>query len=78
LQIRSIVSSVGSLRTSSSIGQDDELELSVVTPETCLGVTLEHRIGGLPTPKDDKLLLFRQLYYIPILGRVIEEFAFRH
>jgi len=54
LQIRSIVSSVGSLRASSSLGQEDELELSVVTPETCFGVTLEHRIGGLPSPKDNK------------------------
>jgi hypothetical protein len=70
LQIRSIVSSVGSLRTSSSIGQDDELELSVVTPETCLGVTLEHRIGGLPTPKDNKFAFVQTalLYTNPWTG----------
>lgn len=54
LEIRSIVSSIGDLQSSSALGQEDELELSCVTPETCFGVTLQHRIGGLPSPRENQ------------------------
>ncbi|KAL3913889.1 MAG: hypothetical protein SGILL_006315 [Bacillariaceae sp.] len=52
LSIKSIFSSAGKLSSASSFSdsltnQEDELELSVVTPETVVGVTLEHRVGGL-------------------------------
>jgi len=54
LQIRAMVSSVGNLLPPSSMGgSEDEVEFSVVTPETCLAVTLEHRIGGMPSPRDN-------------------------
>lgn len=55
LQIRATISSSGKMQASSSLsGQEDEVEFSVVTPETCLAVTLEHRIGGIPAPAENK------------------------
>mmetsp|Transcript_10845 Transcript_10845/g.23106 ORF Transcript_10845/g.23106 Transcript_10845/m.23106 type:complete len:408 (+) Transcript_10845:214-1437(+) len=54
LQVRGMLSSVGSLMAPSSLsGQEDEVEFSVVTPETCIAVTLEHRVGGLPSPNNN-------------------------
>ena len=48
LQVRATLSSHGKMQDSSLLsGQEDEVEFSVVTPETCLAVTLEHRVGGL-------------------------------
>jgi hypothetical protein len=56
LQIRAVASSSGKMLASSSLaGQEDEVEFSVVTPEICIGVTLEHRVGGIPNPKENKL-----------------------
>ena len=68
LQVRSTVSSAGKMQKSSSLsGQEDEVEFSVVTPETCLAVTLEHRVGGIR----DKNLAYVQtalLYTNPWTG----------
>ena len=71
LQIRAMVSSVGSLLTSSSLsGQQDEVEFTVVTPETCFAVTLEHRVGGIPSPKENKFAFVQTalLYTNPWTG----------
>ena len=71
LQVRAMVSSCGKMMAPSSLsGQEDEVEFSVVTPETCLAVTLEHRIGGLPTPKDNPLAFVQTalLYTNPWTG----------
>ena len=72
LQIRATVSSDGRMLSSSSLnGQEDEVEFSVVTSETRLAVTLEHRIGGIPAPKKENSLAFVQtalLYTNPWTG----------
>jgi hypothetical protein len=48
--------------------QEDELELSVVTPETCIAVALDHRIGGLPKASDFAFLQTALLYTNPWTG----------
>jgi len=71
LQIRATVSSVGKMLPSSSLnGQEDEVEFSVVTPETRLAVTLEHRIGGIPVAKANGLAFVQTalLYTNPWTG----------
>ena len=52
LQVRATLSSHGKMQDSSLLsGQEDEVEFSVVTPETCLAVSLEHRVGGIRDSK---------------------------
>jgi hypothetical protein len=73
LSVRSIMSSVGSLSTASSLSdalnsQDDELEVSVVTPETVIGVILEHRVGGLPKQSELAYVQTALLYTNPWTG----------
>jgi hypothetical protein len=69
LSVRSVMSSVGNLSTTSSLtDQDDELELSVVTPETVIGVTLEHRVGGLPKQSEFAYVQTALLYTNPWTG----------
>jgi hypothetical protein len=73
LVVKSILSSVGKLSSASSFSdaltnQEDELELSVVTPETVIGVTLEHRVGGLPKKDDLAFVQTALLYTNPWTG----------
>lgn len=69
LSVKSIVSSVGKLSAPSSLGGNpDELELGVVTPETCIGVTLDHRVGGIPKDDDHASLQTALLYTNPWTG----------
>ena len=71
LQIRATVSSTGKMMSSSSLsGQEDEVEFPVVTPETCLAITLEHRVGGIPAPKENKFAFVQTalLYTNPWTG----------
>jgi len=71
LQVRATLSSSGKMQAASSIaGQEDEVEFSVVTPETCLAVTLEHRVGGIPNPRENNLAFVQTalLYTNPWTG----------
>jgi hypothetical protein len=83
LSVRSIYSSVGNLLSASSLTDafnnnnnnhhhhhqgEDELELSVVTPETAVGITLEHRVGGLPKNTDLAFVQTALLYTNPWTG----------
>ncbi|KAG7347692.1 Sec23/Sec24 beta-sandwich domain containing protein [Nitzschia inconspicua] len=73
LTVRSIYSSTGNLSSASSLtdalnNQEDELELSVVTPETVVGITLDHRVGGLPKNSDLAFVQTALLYTNPWTG----------
>lgn len=47
IQVKSFFSSGGML-VDTTVGGSLELELSTVTPSTCIAVELEHRVGGIP------------------------------
>ena len=71
LQVRAALSSSGKIQASTLLaGQEDEVEFSCVTPETCLGVTLEHRVGGIPSPRENVLAFVQTalLYTNPWTG----------
>jgi protein transport protein SEC24 len=73
LLVRSIYSSVGTLSSASSLtdalnNQEDELELAVVTPETTIGITLDHRVGGVPKDADLAFVQTAVLYTNPWTG----------
>jgi protein transport protein SEC24 len=66
LQVKSFVSNVGVVRDGGLVGSP-ELELSVVTPDTCIAVDLEHRVGGLP--KESKYVYLQTaLLYTTLFG----------
>jgi len=69
LSVKSVVSSIGKLSVPSSLGGNpDELELGVVTPETSVGVTLEHRVGGVPKGEEFASVQTALLYTNPWTG----------
>ena len=66
LQVKSFISNVGVCRDGGLAGSP-ELELSVVTPDTCIAVDLEHRVGGLP--KESKYVYLQTaLLYTTLFG----------
>ena len=69
VEVKSFSSSSG-MQVEASVlsGGSAELELSSVTPSTCIAVELEHRVGGIPK---DRGLVFVQtaLLYTTLAGR---------
>jgi protein transport protein SEC24 len=66
IQIKSFPTHVGNL-VDNGLGSSSEIELSCVTPNTCIAVELEHRVGGVP-PKNRYVYIQTALLYSTISG----------
>jgi hypothetical protein len=70
LRVKSLESAVGTLRQAVSLTDDSpELELAVVTPDTSVGVYLQHRVGGLPKNSNFVYIQSALLYTNPWNGQ---------
>ena len=69
LQVKHFYPSNAGVIKDGGLTESPELELSVVTPDTCIAVNLEHRVGGLP--KEAKLVFIQTalLYTCPLSGQ---------
>jgi Sec23/Sec24 helical domain/Sec23/Sec24 beta-sandwich domain/Sec23/Sec24 trunk domain len=70
LRVKSLECAVGNVRQSASLTDDSpELELAVVTPDTTVGVYLQHRVGGLPKNSQFVYIQSALLYTNPWNGQ---------
>jgi hypothetical protein len=69
LRVKSFLSNGGTLVRANGITDDSpELELSSVSPNTCITVEFEHRVGGIP--KDYRFIFFQTaLLYSTLSGK---------
>lgn len=67
MQVKAFYSSGGTL-IETLVGGSPELELSSITPSTCIAVELEHRVGGIPKERKH-VFVQTALLYSTLSGR---------